>query len=204
MRDFLNTPSFQNIRLFQAQKENRFAMINTLSLLVADMINANMAPTVRPPAGVTDDSGAEAEKAVYEGYERTIADLQAQNTRLEQTVADQERSIDSYRNQGRNLSVQETTIINLRSQNASLQQTVDVNTTAMSDLRTQNTGLQQTVTARESTINELRTQNSTLQSTVSTRDSTITELRTQNTTLEQTANQLKQQNDAIRTLLNNN
>jgi chromosome segregation ATPase len=231
MRDFLNTPSFQNNKQFQAQKASRLAAVNLLSGLI-DKNNISLQPAaIQPPLPPVEsaetqqkvDSGENKEN--YENYEKTIAELQKKNNALEKTIGDQQRTITSYQNQGKNLSAQETAINNLKSQVTELQQAVTVGITAINDLKTQNTSLQQsiagtntaltelraqnsalqqTVTARETTVTELRTQVSTLQQTITTREASINELRTQNAALQQTADQLKAQNEAIRQLLNNN
>jgi chromosome segregation ATPase len=197
MKDFLETPSFQNSRPFKARKAAHLATIGALSILLDTNTQLRSAAGTVPPPPATDaDISTDALS-----NEKLIADLREQAATLQQTIAERDQTISAYKSQGSNANTQDAAMSALRSQNAALQQTLAARDSALNELRTQGGGLQQTLAARESTITELRTQNSTLQQTVFARESTITELQAQNTTLQQTAEQLRRQNDAIRQAL---
>jgi chromosome segregation ATPase len=215
MKNFLNTPSFQNIQVFQRQKEARLATIDAITSL----INASLSirPKDIPPTNILPDSTvvdtpiqnpSDSTNAVEEAaYEKTIANLKTQNTGLEKTIADRDRTIkdrdrtiDSYKNQGKSLSTQEKTINDLQSQidtlnaqNTTLQRASVTNTATISDLQTQiatlnslNTTLRQTASTSTAAIDELKAQNTALQQSLTARENVLGDLRTQGTSLQQT------------------
>jgi chromosome segregation ATPase len=230
MRDFLNTPSFQTIKTFQAQKAARLALVNTLS----GLIDSTMRPGAGVPAAAAEENpetgiaaSGESENSenaenseIIENYENIIAELKKRNGTLEKTVADQEKN-------SRNANTANTATANdLRSQNRSLQQSLELRENALTELRNQNTALQQnltaaqqnltaresaatelrtqistlqrTVTERDTSMNTLKTQNGTLQQAVTERDASINTLKTQNSSLQRTTDQLRVQNDTFR------
>jgi DNA repair exonuclease SbcCD ATPase subunit len=180
MRELLETPSLQENRFFQAQKDSRRASFDALSSLIAANLSSGVTVQLEPPPEPSSERDSENQERMAD-LEKNIATLTEQNAQYEKTIAANERTINSYKNQGNSLDAQQQTINDLRTQNAGLQQTITTNNTTINDLRTQNAGLQQTITTNNTTINDLQTQNETLQ---------------------QRTTQLQQQNDAIRQLLN--
>jgi chromosome segregation ATPase len=223
MKELLETPSLQENRFFQAQKDSRRESLDALSCLIAANLSSGVTAQLVPPEPKTSSERESENQTRIASLEESIAILEKQSAQYEKTIVAQERAINNYKNQENNLNVQQQTINDLRTQNAGLQQTVTTNNATINDLRTQNTGLQQTATTNNATINDLRTQNTGLQQTITTNNATISDLRTQNAglqqtvttnnatlndlrtqneTLQQRTTQLQQQNDAIRQLLN--
>ncbi|MDR3343265.1 MAG: hypothetical protein LBT14_10875 [Treponema sp.] len=214
MREFLDTPSFQNIRAIQSRKELYLATINALSGMIEDRLQAASpgvspieVPQIEASSGIAPSGDEAASLMASASYEATIAELQKQTEALTAALTERDKTIAAIQtqgsSQGRAAANYENTISSLRKENTTLEKTVASRDSTISELRTQTTSLQQTVATRESTIGELRTQNTSLQQTVSARESTISELQTQNTTLQQTTEQLRQTNDAVRQLLGN-
>ena len=77
MRGFLNTPAFQGLRSIQARKELYAQAINSFETMI-DEVRRFQAAGLRPPD---------------RNVERTLAELQEQNARLEQLVAERDRTI---------------------------------------------------------------------------------------------------------------
>jgi chromosome segregation ATPase len=80
MRSFLNTPSFQGLRSIQERKELYTQTINSFETMVE--------AARRGPAAVI-----ETVTVTDENVEKALADLKAQNTRLEQNVREKERTM---------------------------------------------------------------------------------------------------------------
>jgi DNA repair exonuclease SbcCD ATPase subunit len=180
MKELLETPSLQENRFFQAQKDSRRASFDALSSLIAANLSSGVTVQLAPPPEPSSERDSENQERMAD-LEKNIATLKEQNAQYEKTIAANERTINSYRNQESSLNTRQQTI---------------------NDLQAQNTGLQQTITTSNATINDLRTQNAGLQQTITTSNATINDLRTQNEALQQRTTQLQQQNDAIRQLLN--
>jgi chromosome segregation ATPase len=186
MREFITTPSFQNLRPIQSRKEFYMSSINVLSEIIEGTLFRE--PPIPVVLAETENLGNNTD------YDRIIAELRTQNDVLEQTIAAQDQTIADFNRQTTNQNStggqasgdSENTINTLRRQNASLQQTVNARDSTINTLRSQNTSLQQTVTSRDTTINALRSQNTGLQQIVTAHEITIKEFRTQNTTLQQT------------------
>lgn len=195
LRDFLDTPSFQNIKAFRERKPARLALINTLSELTRNSMRLRAdASFSETPADQPLDSG---QSEQIEKYEEAIAELTARNNELEQIASERERS-------GRDSANANSAILNeLRTRNQALQETVTSRENTLAELRNQNTALQQSLAAQENAAAALRTQVSSLQQSGAEKDASISALQAQNSELQQRAEQLQTQNDAIRQLLNN-
>ncbi|MDR1219089.1 MAG: hypothetical protein LBK73_05700 [Treponema sp.] len=204
LRDFLDTPSFQNIKAFRERKPARLALINTLSELTGNSIrlNAQAPESAAPPVEASfdetpQDNGLSEQIEKLETYEETIAELTARNSELERIAAQRERS-------GRDsVNANSVALNELRSQNQVLQETVASRENTLAGLRNQSATLQESIAARESALADLRSQISSLQQSVTEKDASISSLQAQNNELQQRTEQLQAQNDAIRQLLSN-
>ncbi|MDR2534970.1 MAG: hypothetical protein LBD29_02925 [Treponema sp.] len=222
MREFLDTPGFQQLRPVQSRKEFYLASINVLSEIIAGGLWGNSqtqtaaartVPIETLPQGADPIDDAELE-ALRREYAEIIGELKTQNAALEQTLAEREQTIlafeqQQYINQQPVPADYGEVVNTLRSQNAALQQNV-------ATFRSQNTTLQQNLTTlktqntnQQQTINTLRAQNTNLQQTVTTRDSSINTLRTQNANLQQilsahenTIREFRTQNETFQQTLN--
>ncbi|GHU90025.1 hypothetical protein FACS189476_09680 [Spirochaetia bacterium] len=153
MREFLNTPAFHSIRSIQAWKDLYLTSINTLEGMITEAEkNAAAINALEAGSAVLMDKGDLAE------LEQTVADLQTQNSGLEENIAGLNRT----------LSANTTQVSTLTRQ-------VGESQTRISTLQNQVTTQQRTLTERESTITNLQSQNDNLTRTVTARDSTITE-----------------------------
>ncbi|MDR0524950.1 MAG: hypothetical protein LBG90_03665 [Spirochaetaceae bacterium] len=187
-----------------SQKEVYLASVDIL----AEVIGSGLWGTDSITASPADSLDPSRIEAIQQEYSDIIADLREQNTLLEQTLANRDRTIfdlsgrsgnpestppdyeerlTALRNQNTNLQQSVTT---LRSQNSSLQQQIGTlrsqsanNQQSVTALRSQNTNLQQTIIAHENTIKELRNQNETFRQSITARDMTLADLRTQNADL---------------------
>ncbi|MDR2793367.1 MAG: hypothetical protein LBB61_06845 [Treponema sp.] len=191
LKDFLDTPSFQDIKSFRDQKSARLALITTLSNLVANSVQLNARDAEAAPAENTDTDNEMIGQ--IERYEKNIAELTARNDELERSV--QERNTNNTANS--------TAVNELRNRTQTLEETLASRENVLAEVRNQNAALQQSLTARENTITDLRSQVSSLQGSVTEKDASISSLQTRNNELQQRAEQLQTQNDAIRQLLNN-
>jgi chromosome segregation ATPase len=165
MEEFLNTPAFQHVRSLQSRKEYHLAAINALVSMVKDA-RQNRGGFVPPAPDVSGEIAA---------YEDAIGELRDQNSRLEQSLEDQRRTIAAYRSEGTSLGQQitefETRIDDLRKQTETLSETVKVRDRDLTGLQTQ--------------VETLQTQNSLQEQTLRTRETEITALRTQANAQEQ-------------------
>ncbi|MDR2447223.1 MAG: hypothetical protein LBD58_08050 [Treponema sp.] len=219
VRDFLETPSFQNIKAFRERKPARIALINTLSDLTRNSMMLNDGAS-KPPAEAPFNGTPQASELSeqIEKYEEAIAELTARNSELETIATERERSgresasanstaLNELRSQNQMLqetvASRENTLAELRNQNAVLRQNSATQGNAATELRSQVSSLQQSFAAQENTIAELRTQVSSLQQSVTEKDASIRSLQAQNGEMQQRVEQLQAQNDAIRQLLNN-
>ncbi|MDR2102704.1 MAG: hypothetical protein LBP42_01225 [Treponema sp.] len=160
MQDFLNTPSFQYIRSLQSRKETHLAAIAILSEMLAALQNREEPPapvSAAMPAAMPADNSAE-----ITAYENTIAELRAENTRLEQTVSDQRKTISAYSSEGTSLSRQlnefENTIAGLRDQNKTLEQDLRSRNNETADLKSQVVNLQNQALLREQNLQSRETE----------------------------------------------
>jgi chromosome segregation ATPase len=181
MEEFLNTPAFQYIRSLQSRKEFHMAAINALLSMVREA-QQNRGGFVPPAPDVSGEIAA---------YENTIGELRDQNTRLEQTLDDQRRTIAAYRSEGTSLGRQisdfETRIGELRKQAETLSETVKARDSDLGGLKDQ--------------VAALQNQNSVQTQTLRTRETELTAARTQVAAQEGQINTLRAQNDEQKTRL---
>jgi chromosome segregation ATPase len=158
MRDFLNTPSFLYIRPLQSRREFHLAAVDALSSLVE---GARQSRDLDASAVLEDNS------AEIAAYENTIAELQDQNARLEQTVGDQRQTIAAYTSEGTSLSRRlaefENTITGLRDQNLTLEQNLRARGSEAADLKSQVSNLQNQAAIQEQTLRTRETEITSLQ-----------------------------------------
>ncbi|GHV57783.1 hypothetical protein AGMMS49579_24140 [Spirochaetia bacterium] len=150
MREFLNTPSFQSIRIFQDRKALYLTSINALKEMI--------------------DKAEETEDALAAGnaeYEDRIELLQNQKNEYEKRTGDLERD----------LKASETRITTLQNQVSGQQRTLNERDAAAVELRALNANLTRTVTARESTITELRAQNAEQAASIESLNSQLANIR---------------------------
>lgn len=205
MGEFLNTPSFQHIPSLRSRREFHLAAIDALSAMVgaARQNREGLAPPI-PPA---EDNSAE-----IAAYENTIAELQAQNSRLEQTLNDQRRAIAAYSSEGTSLSRQitefENRIDELREQTLALEQDLRTRNSEAADLKGQVASLQtqaalrdQTLRTREQELTALQTraaaQEQRLQGQIATLEAQNTTQREQIAAKDQSINELTAQKNKV-------
>ncbi|MDR2101175.1 MAG: hypothetical protein LBP43_01230 [Treponema sp.] len=149
MGEFLNTPAFLYIPSLQSRREFHLAAVDALSSMVEAALQGGFTPA---PA----DNSAE-----IADYENTIAELRAQNTRLEQTLGDQRQTIAAYTSEGTSLSRQlaefENTITTLRDQTLALNNETAELKNQVADLQSQAAAREQNLRNREAEIASLQT-----------------------------------------------
>ncbi|GHV35940.1 hypothetical protein AGMMS49546_00290 [Spirochaetia bacterium] len=138
MREFLNTPSFQNIHTFQSRKELYLASVDTLKEMIdkAEESKGVLASTLQAQA---------AENAEYE---KQLADLQGQNASREEEVA----------KLGRDLRASQNNLTTLQKQVEDQRQTLTDRNNTITRLQSEQSALTQRVMERDNTINELNGQ----------------------------------------------
>jgi len=189
MQRFLNTPAFQGLRSIQARKELYAEAIHSFETMI-DEVRRFQAAGLRPPD---------------RNVERTLAELQEQNTRLERDLAEKDRTIAAFSSQGSGLAQRiaemEGSISTLRTANSALEESSSEKDSRIASLET-NLALQaQNAETARQTVATLQAQNATLTQTVSARDNTIGQLQTQNAAHEQTIEGLNTQLVSIRNAL---
>ncbi len=191
LKDFLNTPSFQNNRAFLEQKPARLTLVASLSALT-DKARAVVVPQITPveqaPA-VPDTSAADAEK--LREYEKIIADLTQQKNDLESALSESRSESTSAG----------SSADSLRTQNQTLRETLASRESALTAARAQTASLQETLTTRENDLAAAKSQTETLQQSISEKDASIATLQSQNSNLQTQVDLLQTQNNAIRNLL---
>jgi chromosome segregation ATPase len=173
MREFLNTPAFQNLRAIQSRKELYVSAADTLDFMI-DEARKNSAPGVSQRPGALEAGE----------LERAVTELQNRNARLEETVAGLNRTIAAYSSQGSDLG----------------QRIAEIEGSAAA-LRTLNQALEQAAAERENTIAALQAQNAALTQTVAARDSSISALQAENASQVETIANLNTQLASIRQAL---
>jgi chromosome segregation ATPase len=196
MRDFLNTPSFQNVRAIQSRKELYLAAIDALGNLVEENLR------LRDTLG----AGAPPPEAEKEVYESAIAALETQNAALEQIKQEHEKTIAAFNSQGsdlgRRLAEYESSVSALRTRTASLEQTLAERDNVVTALRTQSAAQGQQLIERDNAVAALRSQSAAQEQSIAERDNAIGELRARISGLEQTNEELRSRIETIQRLLN--
>ena len=198
MRGFLNTPAFQGLRSMQARKELYAQTISTLDSMV-DEARKNQVML-----GLAGKSSAGE-------LERTILDLQDENSLLRENVAGLTRTVEAATSQGSGLAERLNELgsqvqtlqaqnVTLQRQNADTRSEVAARDRTIASLEGENTNrnrtiaaLEQDKAARDRTITTLEQDKTardrtiaTLETDKTTRDRTITALETDKTALNQT------------------
>ena len=156
---------------------------------------------------VQENSGAGADNgnAANNAADRELA---LENARLEETIANMQRTIDSFSSGGttqqRRITELNNTVSNLRSQNASLTQDAAAKDRNIQTLRSENENLVTANAGLTSANAGLTSANAGLTSTNASLSSQLSEVRAANTAQEQRINDLQNQLSAIRELLRNN
>jgi chromosome segregation ATPase len=183
MRQFLDTPAFTALRSMQARRELYAQSINSLEGMVNEA-QKNLADLALAAAGRLPD----------EKTEQALAELREENSRLEKSVEEKDKTIAAFSSQGtglnQRLSQLERDAAGLRSEKSGLErQAQDLNRQIadlrrqQNDLQTQNADLQTGASQKDQQIASLQSTNATLTQTVSARDTEIRNLNTRNSTL---------------------
>jgi len=189
MRRFLGAPAFQGLRSIQARRELYAQAINSFETMI-DEVRRFQAAGLRPPD---------------RNVERTLAELQEQNARLEQAITEKDRTIAAFSSEGsgltRRLGELEESLNTLRTANAALEDSSSEKDSRIASLET-NLALQaQNAESARQTVAALQTEAATMTQTITTRDNTIRELQAQNATHEETIDSLNTQLTSIRNAL---
>jgi len=182
LREFINTPAFQGLRLIQARRDLYIQAANTLEAVLEERrtIHQAMLAGALPP-----DLDAETR-------------LREEIAQLERVLTERESTIDALGDgasgAAQRISQLENSVTTLQSTNATL--TSQVNT-LQGNLTTQT----QAAANSQQALTTLQAENTTLSQAISTRDSTISQLQQQNTLNEQEITNLNNQIAAIRQLL---
>jgi chromosome segregation ATPase len=149
-RDFINTPAFQALRSIQARKDMYLRTINAFEAMIDE--------TRKYQAALNN------ENPFLEG--NPISDMQSTIARLEQNLAEKEKTIDALSSQGsgasRRLNELERANNALQTEKRQLERTNSTLQTQNSQLERTNNTLQTQNSQLERTNNTLRTQNSQL------------------------------------------
>ena len=189
MRRFINSPTFQSLRSIQARRELYTQAINSFETMI-DEVRRFQAAGLRPPD---------------RNIERTLAELQEQNTRLGQAIEEKDRTIAAFSSEGsgqtRRLAELERSVNTLRTTNSELEERARERDSRITSLETSlATQTRNTEEARREATG-LQTEVATLSQTVTTRDTTIRELQAQNTAHEENIANLNTQLNSIRNAL---
>jgi chromosome segregation ATPase len=203
MRDFINTPSFQGIRIVQPRRTFYLSSITTLEELIGLAENLNAAVE---SAG-TGQAGA--------GYEQAITQLEERNAALEEQVASLNQAVIASGTEGSGLGRQLTElqkrIADLQNRSAGQEKTLSEQRENLEEQRRNNADLNRQLselTARNGDLNrqitELTGRNSELTQnaaglnrTLTERDDEIRALRSQN---EDQAKQIQSLNNQLTTI----
>jgi chromosome segregation ATPase len=172
MRNFLNTPAFQSLRSIQARRELYTQAINSFETII-ETARRNPAAIIEPTGAIADTPD--------ENIEKFITELQDKNTRLEQNLAEKDKTIESLNSGGSGMTQRitelEGSVTALRTMSAALEASSNEKTTRIQSLENENATLNQTVNARATTITRLENENTTLNQTVNARTNTITRIQ---------------------------
>jgi chromosome segregation ATPase len=175
MREFINTPSFQNVRSIQARKNFYLSSIDTLEgvIAIAEKLNAVVAAS---------EAGEQ---------ERAIAELAEKNAVLEEQVAGLNRAASGTQSSlSRQLTELQNRISGLQTQVSSQQRSISEKDTNITDLNTRNSTLTQQVSGLNQQLGSLTQERETLTQQVSG-------LNQQRETLNQQLSGLTQQRDTL-------
>ena len=170
LREFLASPALTGSPALQSRREIYAASAGALDLMLR---NSQRNAAAGAPFSAPDDETAQ-----------TIRDLQNRNARLEENVAELNRTIAAYNSQGSALGRQ-----------------IAETEGAAAALRTLNQSLQQQVNDREQTIAGLQSQSAAQSEIIAARDARISELLSANTVQAQTIANLNTQLESIRQAL---
>jgi len=158
LRLFNNGNSLASARSFQSRREFYNQAINSMEVMIAEL---------------RKNSGADAGRENW--------DLQEKTAQLEDTIAEMQKTIDTFNagssSQTRRLNELEASISTLRNANASLQTTVTEKDRTINSLETERASLTQTVAARDNTVRELQSANSTQEQEITTLRNQLTIIR---------------------------
>ncbi|MDR1862594.1 MAG: hypothetical protein LBQ67_01610, partial [Treponema sp.] len=185
MREFLNAPSLKGVRSLESRKQAHLAAIDSLELSVAETLRLQRA-TPSPSGGET---GA----------------LQEQIEALEDTVSQQQATIEAFGAQGsetgRLISGYEERISGLQAQVSTQQQTLSQRDASISGLRAQVDEQAELLVEQDRRIVAFQGQAETLTGRIANNDATIAELRSQNEALTRANEDLSRQIETVRQLL---
>jgi len=152
MRQFLDTPSFQLIRVIQMRKDFYYRNIAALEALLEEAYK-NQAVLSGGTTGFSIDSGE-------------LEESRTENVRLEARITELTNTLTSANTRGTGATQRLTELENasaaLRTQNASLEAAIAARDENIGTLRTENSTLTQTVTARDNHIRDLDARINTL------------------------------------------
>jgi chromosome segregation ATPase len=166
LREFLGSPAFTGSPALQSRREIYAAAANALDAMIRERLrDAGGAP---PPA--PDEDAAQA-----------IADLQTRNARLEESVAELNRTIAAYSSQssglGQRITETEGTVSALRTLNQSLQQQVNDREQTIAGLQSQSAAQSEIIAAREARIGELQSANAAQAETIANLNTQLESIR---------------------------
>ena len=157
MRTFMNTPAFQGLRSIQARKELYTQAIISFETMI-DEVRRFQAAGLRPPD---------------RNVERSLADLQGQNARLEQELAEKDRTIAAFSSEGsglaRRVTELEGSLRDLRTTNSALEESSSQKDSRITSLETNLAVQAQNAEAARQTAAALQTQVSSLNQTLTIR-----------------------------------
>ena len=220
MKEFLNASLLQGIKSLEARRQNHLAAVAAVETaldearrLKAEAVSpgalissAAQAETPAPLPAAEEPGNGAANEALRESLlaqEERYAALEQKYTALEQKTLDQEKTIAAYSSQGseqgRIIAGFETTINELRTENASLstanlnqQQTLNRRDSEIVSLRTDTAAAQQQITELNNSMTDLQSQIQAANSRLSENETALAAFRTQ----VQTANTRAEQSDA--------
>jgi len=172
MREFLDAASFQGIRSLETRKLTHLTIIDALERALAGMSSAPLsAPLPAPPPAIEVPPQAAVDTSAQD---KTIAELKARNTSLEQKAVNLDQKAASLEQKAANL---EQKTVSLEQRAANLEQSIAAMSAQVSD--------------RERVIAEYA-------AAASQRDSEILALRANNTAMLAQRDVLQQQNEELR------
>jgi chromosome segregation ATPase len=150
MREFVNTPSFREIKQIEERRELNLAMIDTVSRLIDESIRtSNVTEEMTKASQIASDAVRERENAEakvlaleaelnssQEALQKTIKTLSDENTRKDQSLAE----------------ARDRTANELKSQAATFQQTIATNQQTINNLQSRLNTLTQQINAVRDTV----------------------------------------------------
>jgi chromosome segregation ATPase len=164
LREFLAGPALSGSPAVQARREIYAASADTLEALILG---------IRQNAGAASPAGGEADQS--------MAELRDRNARLEESVAELNRTIAAYNSQssglGERIAETEGAASALRTLNQSLQQQVADREQTIAGLRSQSAAQSEIIAAREARIGELEAANAAQAATISNLNTQLESIR---------------------------